>query len=265
MTGTIPRPVAPARIDPRIRERRNAVARDRGRRRLRVLLAAAAVVSVLVVIDLGLHSSLLSVSRIEVQGAGQEPVAAVTQAARLAEHQPLFGLDAAAVAARVEALPWIATARVERHWPHSIAVVVTERVPVAQLAEPAGRWALVDGSGRILAVTGARRPGLVQLSVRDPAGAPGTRLRPADTPALAVAAALPALPAPRLAQVTAVVPQGGGAVTLSLVGGVAVVLGPPTELAAKLAALTTVLSQVDMSGVRTIDLRVPGQPALTRA
>jgi hypothetical protein len=41
-------------------------------------------------------------------------------------------------------------------------------------------------------------------------------------------------------------------------------LGPADQLSAKLSALQTVLNEVDMSGVKIIDLRLPDQPALTR-
>jgi cell division protein FtsQ len=263
---TATRPAPP--IDPRIRERRNAVARHRGRRRLRALAAVGAVVLGLVLLDVGLHSSLLSVTHIGVQGTHEEPVAAVVKAAGVARHRPLFGLDEAAVEADVDALPWIASSRVQRHWPHTIVVTVTERVPVAQVAVAGGHWAEVDGSGRVLAVGETRHTGLPRLAVAAPTAAvlnAGTRLPAADRPALAAAAALPDLPPQRLNEVEAVTVKAGTGVDLTLSDGATVLLGPPTDLSTKLAALATVVSEVDMSGVRTIDLRVPGQPALTRA
>lgn len=47
----------------------------------------------------------------------------------------LFTIDLAAIRARVEALPWVAHARVSRVWPDRIAVRVTERVPFARWGE----------------------------------------------------------------------------------------------------------------------------------
>jgi hypothetical protein len=49
------------------------------------------------------------------------------------------------------------------------------------------------------------------------------------------------------------------------VGGSSVELGPHDELDAKLLAVRTVLTQVDLACPATIDVRVPSVPVLTRA
>lgn len=275
-TTTTRRPARPAPgrppIDPRIRDRRIAVTRDQGRRRLRLLTGAVGLTGAVLLADLVLHSPLLGVSSFRVTGAVHEPAAAVVRAAAVPRHRPLFGLDTAAVAARVEALPWVAGAVVRKSWPSTLDIAVTERVAVAVVGRP-GRWAQVDRTGRILVLDPSPAPpdGLVSVGPPVTPGAPGGQVPRADLAGLAVAAALPpglvggSAGAPGSAAVQAVTMVDGGQVDLALRGGAVAELGPPDDLGAKMAALATVLAQVDMSGVRVVDLRVPGRPALTRA
>lgn len=57
----------------------------------------------------------------------------------------LFAVDLDAARARVEALPWVAHARVSRIWPDQLAVRVTERVPYARW----GAASLIDTESRV--------------------------------------------------------------------------------------------------------------------
>ncbi|HET6810544.1 MAG TPA: FtsQ-type POTRA domain-containing protein [Acidimicrobiales bacterium] len=253
-------------IDPRIRQRRIAVTRHQGRRRLRVLVGALTVGVAIAGAVLVLHLSWFRVSHIQVRGAARSGAARVDAAAGVALHQPLLSVDTALVARRVERLPWVATVRVTKSWPSTLVVTVDERAPVAQVAD-GPRWALVDGAGRVLAVDSNRAPGLVVLAWGGAVPGTGSELgAPARGP-LAVAAGLGAftatgssVPAP----VVSVSTGPGGGVAVDLADGAVVDLGPPTDLTAKLTALATVESEVDLSGVKSIDLRVPGQPVLTR-
>ena len=263
--GGSPVPGAPP-IDPRIRQRRIAVTRHRGRRRLRVLVGAVAVGTAVVAGVLVLHLSWFSVSHIQVRGALQSGAAPVDAAARVALHQPLLSVDTATVARRVERLPWVATARVTKSWPSTLVVTVGERVPVAQVAD-GSRWALVDGAGRVLAVENGRASGLVVLAWSGAVPGAGAELGGRARAPLAVAAGLrvlteagPSVPAP----VASVAAGPGGGVAVDLADGAVVDLGPPADLSSKITALATLESEVDLSGVKSIDLRVPGQPVLTR-
>jgi cell division protein FtsQ len=262
------RPPAPdvPRIDPRIRQRRIAVTRHQGRRRLRVLIGALAVGIAIVLAVVVLHMSWFRVSHIEVRGAAHSGVTRVDASARVALHQPLLSVDTATVASRVERLPWVAEVRIAKSWPSTLVVTVVERTPVAQVAD-GSRWAVLDGTGRVLAVANARAPGLIVLTWTGAVPGPGARMAAQARAPLAVASGLTALtrPGPGVpAPVVSLAVGAGGGVALDLAGGAVVDLGPPADLTSKLTALATLESEVDLSGVKTIDLRVAGQPVLTR-
>src|SRR4051812_31048214 len=74
------------RIDPRIRERRIAVKRDEGRRRLRVLIGAVSTATVIGGALAATHSALLDVDHVKVEGAARTASADIIHAAGLDRH-----------------------------------------------------------------------------------------------------------------------------------------------------------------------------------
>ncbi len=244
-------------VHPRLWQRRAAVLREAGRRRLRFVVAGVALLVALCVGMLVLHTPLVAVRQVTVSGADHSGVQAIVAAAGLTGSPPLIDVDPAAAAARVEALPWVAHATVARRWPDAVSVTVTERVPIGAVLRPGGGAAVVDATGRVLAWDPSAPPGLV-LSLPTAPGAPGTALAPADRPGVAVAAALPASVAGRVREVAV----DGGQVRLDLGGGLSALLGSPDELSAKLAALASVLEEARPRGPAVIDLTLPDQPAV---
>lgn len=162
------------------------------------------------------------------------------------------------------------------------------------------RWATIDATGRVLSVSASAAPGLPVLYGAGPVPAPGEWMaatagpsavlsdtNPArrggslvdmnaqsdgtDIPsgvsaALAVAAALP--PAIE-ADVQSIGVTPGQHPTLNMAvlprkvaaGSIKVLLGDGSQLAAKLTALGTLLTQADLKGIAQIDLTVPDRPA----
>ena len=161
-------------IDPRIRQRRVAVARSAGRQRLRLGLAALAVAVVVGAALAVLHSPVLSARHVVVEGPhSRTPAAAIIAAAGLAHDPPLIDIDAGRASASVTSLPWVAAAKVAVDWPDSVVVTVDQRTPVAAVAGPGGTWSEVDRSGRTLEVVSARPAGIVALAVHAPGGVAG--------------------------------------------------------------------------------------------
>ena len=62
---------------------------------------------------------------------------------------PILGYDLAAAKSRIEALPWIRSATVERMLPDTVLISVHEREPLA-LWQDHGKFALVDASGKVI-------------------------------------------------------------------------------------------------------------------
>jgi cell division protein FtsQ len=62
---------------------------------------------------------------------------------------PLLGLDLTAARQRLEALPWVRSASVERRWPELIFVTIEERTPLA-LWQSGGQIKLVDREGKVI-------------------------------------------------------------------------------------------------------------------
>ena len=104
------RAARPPGMDPRIAQRRDEVARHRGRRRTRVLLALLVLAGLVVAIWFVLHTPLFSARHVTVVGSADTPDAEIAAAAGLGGHPPLIDVDTGAVAAKVEQLPWVATA-----------------------------------------------------------------------------------------------------------------------------------------------------------
>lgn len=248
------------RMDPRIRERRVAVRRDEGRRRLRVVMGLAGAAG-LVAIAVGItRSPLLDVDEVRVVGAVHTSHHDIVRAGGLTGQPQLADVDPAEVAARLARLPWVAEARVVRHWPGDVAITVVERSAVATLPAAAGGWSIVDRTGRVLEAVAAPPAGLVQVGA-PPAPAPGEQVAEAARDSLAI---LDALPPTLSGRVNGVTLHDDGTLDLHAVDLPVIRFGPPTQIRPKLVALATLVARADLRGVDAIDVRVPTAPVLTR-
>ena len=256
----------PSDIDPRIHQRRVDVRRIQGRRRLRWIGGALAA-AVLVVVVVGLaHTPWFGAQAITVTGPHPHtPQGAIVDAAGLQHHPPLVSVDPGVVARRVEALPFIATARVRRHWPDGVQIAVTERVPVVQMAGPGPAWSLLDGHGRTLRVGPGRLPGPVVFIVHTAtAGIPpapvGRSLPPSAGPGLEVCRTLP--PA-FVGQVVSVTVAADGSISMALDSGINVLFGTDADRTAKYEDIATILAHGTLDATSTIDVTVPESPTVS--
>lgn len=97
--------------------------------------------------------------RATVSGEARTPLSDILYAAGFEKGMNVWLLDTSAAAKRIEALPWIDTATINRAWPNRVSVRVTERqavvrlrLPAVSAEEPMPAEALIDASGRVLAI-----------------------------------------------------------------------------------------------------------------
>jgi cell division protein FtsQ len=125
-----------------------------------VLLAG--VVAVAWLAYLLLLSAVLGVRSVDVVGAGVLSPDEVRAAAGVSAGRPMLRLDVDAVADRVRGLPPVHAVQVERSWPSTVTIRITERVPLA-FAPVRDGVRLVDATGLEFATVAARPPGLPEL------------------------------------------------------------------------------------------------------
>ena len=246
-------------IDPRISARRTAVIRERGRRRLRIILTGIAVIVAVVGAWFVLQSPLFSARSVTVVGAVHESAAQVKAVSGLSSHTPLIDVDRGAVSARIEQLPWVKSAAVAVSWPDGVRITLTEETPLVAVPEADGHWATVSADGRVLQVTTARPAGLRSLSVPQTPGAPGSGLPTRDRVGLLIATTLPPSFA---AQVTGVTVEPAGWVQLAMTTPIVVNIGSGTQLEAKYEDVSSILSGATLQSGDVIDVSVPRAPTV---
>lgn len=242
---TKPRPRVP--MEPRLRDRRIAVVREQGRRRLRRLRVVACVLGFATLGAGAALSPLLDVDHVAVRGVTGPRVAEIRAATGVSTGEPLLLVDTGAVEASLEELSWVAGARVVRHLPGTLTVSVVERVPVAWVITEAATAELVDERAVVLATAPAAPVGVPQL---------GATKRRDLVVAARVAGDLSVAFRPRVAAVVAV----EGEVFLALADGIQVRLGAATALAAKVHAAEAVLASLGDAPAAYVDVRVPSAP-----
>lgn len=259
MTAVDPR--ATVTIDPRIRQRRIDVRRDAGRRRLRRLLVLVALLVALLAAVAAVLSPLFDVDRIDVRGATATPTEEILAAAGFTAGDQMVRLDVDAATAAVEALPWVDSAVVHRDFPARVEIVVTERTPVGIVRTKGGDEVLVDAEGRVLGPVALGHGDLARIETASPLPAPGQEVAPELVASLAVVEAVGEGIDGHTVLVRA---ERGGDVELLVDQRIEVALGPADRLDDKLRSVATVLDQVDLICVATIDVRVADRPVLTR-
>jgi cell division septal protein FtsQ len=115
--------------------------RRRRERRLMVLRVAAVGLSLALcceVIAAVLWSPRFGLRNVEIRGARMLDAGAVLAAARLRPGSGLATVRTGAVRRRLEAIPAVAAASVDRDWPDTLVIVIRERIPASYIRCGAG-------------------------------------------------------------------------------------------------------------------------------
>jgi cell division protein FtsQ len=245
-------------VHPRMRSRRIAVRRSAGRRRLRRVLLALGAVTGLVGLYALAWTPLLDVDEVRVRGGERMSPQVIAAASGIAPGDPMIQVDTGAGERRIEELAWVREVRVQRVWPGTVRIEVKERSPVAVVQVTKSSAALVDGTGRVLTIgQDVASSDLAVLTGVDGRVAEGERLpakaRDAATVLGALVERLPGQVAAMSTDLEATLADGG-----------VVRFGTADDLEDKLVATETMLSDVSLACLQVLDVRVPGNPTLTR-
>ena len=251
----------PGPIDPRLRQRRIAVRRAEGRRRLHVLIGIGLVIA-LTVGGYGLsQSTLLDLDAVNVKGAFASEADEVRTAAALAIGTPLVELDLDSALTAVSAIPWVESASIARDWPGQVTIDLVRRTPAAAMADGSGGFVLIDKTGVAMAAAGeiGDLP-LIRLVADGELGS----VQAEALPALAVAQAMPGDVGPWVEHIS--LDYRGTEtpyLTLDLVGRATAEFGAPNGVPHKFESLRTILGGIDLRCVQMIDVRVPDTTTVT--
>lgn len=214
----------------------------------------------------------LALDGLKVTGAHRTPPAQIAAAAAFPFGENTWLLDTGSAVRRIESLPWIESARIDRTWPNRVSISVTERVPVARLAIPVSRGAeepvlqdaLIDASLHVLAV-GSAEPstaGLTTFRIKpqpadiqagsDESGTDVERIYDAMVQLRALGLRISELD---------LAPATGLRVTLA--GGLHVILGSNDDFAKKVALYKAILPRIALpENVVYVDLRSVRAPTV---
>lgn len=196
----------------------------------------------------------LVVARVTVEGRMHADAAEILAASGLAQGQPMLDVSPEAVRARLEALPWVEQASVQRRFPGHVHLVIEERTPFA-IWQNRGRFALIDRQGRMIVRDAVERFAALPLVVGEGAASEAATL-------LGVLAMYPEVKQ----RVTAAVRVNQRRWNLRLVSGADVLLPEGHEAAAleRLVALHHENQVLDRQLV-AVDLRLPDRMVLRPA
>jgi cell division protein FtsQ len=200
---------------------------------------------------------MFAVETVAVTGIAAEDAAAVRKAMAPALGESLLGLDLAELERRAESVPTVASATLDRAFPHTLAIEIVPEVPVAVLRQGASSWLAAAGGRVVSELEQGRRPGLPRVWLkRDVDVRVGEWLRGPQLRAVAAVAPLVSHPLP--VAVGSVVATRGE-LTLELRSGLELRLGDHSDLAVKLEVARHVIPQLAGSE-DYLDVSVPERP-----
>jgi cell division protein FtsQ len=231
-------------IEPRMRERRAAVKRAQGRKRLKWLIAAFVVVILGVAALATFGSSLFAIEADQVTVTGN----VYTDPERLQAviddlvGTPVLVADTNAAERRLEEIPWVDDAKVTTRFPHAAQIEIREREAIATYQGPDGKFRVLDREGRVLDVLEKYPFAYVLITGPDPVDLEPSEFAPQGYQGAAELAKN--LTGTVRGQVERVeVTANGSRLAMWLDDGSEVRFGEARDLFAKLVRLETVLTQ----------------------
>jgi cell division protein FtsQ len=264
VTATKERPrVVRTQVDPRLVERRQEVAASTDRVRRRALVLTGVVLGTVAAMVSVLFTPLLDVDHVRVEGAASPQVDAALRSSGVEPGARMVEVDLAEVRDALLEVPGVRSATVEREWPSTIRVRLSEEVPLAVVRQ-GERQVVVSTTGRVLDDVGT--DGLVAVDVERlevvDGGQRGERAVPDEV--LAAAQTVQRLIPAARQQVAAAQLSASGSLSLVLTDGATIRFGSTEDLPEKLTAAEGVLGQVEPSCREVIDVQEPSRVTVSR-
>jgi cell division protein FtsQ len=155
-----------------------------------------------------------------------------------------MSINPAVISEQIEALPEVKIATVQRGWPHTILISVTERTPIAVAATASG-YNLIDSDGINAGVVAAPPAGLLVIAAQPDS--------PAMTNAIQALAAIPAEWA-----ITGLSAPTQDSVVATLNSGVVITLGSGERAADKVEVAQALIDK----GYTVINVSAPDAPTV---
>ena len=115
--------------------------------------------------NFALTSSAFRVAQVSVMGAHNDMLVQSIQHMGM-QGQNIFLIDVVALTARIEMLPMVASASLEKQWPNQLQVTVTERTPVLLWQTAHGTYS-IDRQGVVIALAGQTAGAAALMTVVD--------------------------------------------------------------------------------------------------
>lgn len=265
MTATKERPrVVRSQVEPRLAQRRQEVAAstDRGRRRRALVLAGVVLGAVAAMVGV-LFTPLLDVDHVRVEGAGTLQIDEALRTSGVETGARMVEVDLAEVRDTLLQVPGVRSATVEREWPSTIRVRLSQEVPLA-VVRSGERETVISTIGRVM--DGAAVEGLVPVEVEQLELVEGAREgeRSVSEVVLAAAQTVQRLAPAAREQVAAAQLSATGSLSLVLTDGATIRFGSTEDLPEKLTAAEGVLGQVQPACREVIDVQEPSRVTVSR-
>ena len=166
---------------------------------------------------------------------------------------PVLRADTDQAERDLEAIPWVADARVTTQFPHGATIELRERKAVATYQGPDGRFRVIDIDGRVLDVLDAQPLDYPPITSADVADLEVGQF--AAQGFIAAANLVQSLTPELRAQVSSVDVTGNGSdLRMALTEGREVRFGPGRDLVVKLVRLQTKLDVLAGTGFQYVDV-----------
>jgi cell division protein FtsQ len=232
-------------VEPRMRERRDAVRKARLRKRLTWVGVGLTAVLLVVAALAVLGSRLFAVEEGDVRITGN----VYTDPEQLQQivddlvGTPTLLADTQEVERQIEEIPWVADAKVTVRFPHSASIEIRERKALTTYQGPDHQFRVLDREGRVLDVLADYPIAYVLIAGPDPVNLDAGQFAPFGYVA-ASELAMSLTPSVRGRVAAIDVTADGASLALLLDDGVEVRFGEARDLLDKLVRLETVLTEI---------------------